>query len=230
VVSPTRATVWVDTVGNHPGALWGAVMGISLPHLISSRGSVVLHASCVERDGAAVALMGQQKAGKSSVAAALLTQGWRLVADDALVVSVAGGRVRAAPSFPALRLWTPLAASLASALGLEQAPIHPSIDKQWIFLDERHWSRRAALDLACLCILGDGRPARMRGLDTMRAVLGGTLDPAPELGRHWRRWFVSARRVASAIPVLRISAPDDFKPDFRFGTGVARELRAAGVL
>jgi hypothetical protein len=230
VLSAMRGTVWVECAGEHPGALWAAVMGLSLPHLLAARGSVVLHASCVEKDGAAVAFTGRQRAGKSSIAAALLTDGWRLVADDALVVTVAGDRVVATPSFPALRLWTPLAASLAATLGLDTAPTHPGIDKKWLFLGDRNWSERTSVDLACLCVIDEERPSRMRGSDSMLAVLAGTFDPEPGLQRHWRRWFDSARRVASSIPVLRVPAPDDFRPDFRFAASVARELRAAGVL
>jgi hypothetical protein len=230
VLSARRGTVWVESAGDHPGALWAAVMGLSLPHLLAARGSVVLHASCVEKDGAAVAFTGRQRAGKSSIAAALLTDGWRLVADDALLVTVAGDRVLATPSFPALRLWTPLAASLAATMGLDQAPTHPGIDKRWLFLGDRNWSERTSVELAGLCIIDEERTGRMRGSDSMLAVLASTFDPEPGLRRHWRRWFDSARRVACSIPVLRVQAPGDFKPDFRFAAGVTRELRAAGVL
>jgi hypothetical protein len=230
VVSPRRRTIWVERTGRYPGAVWGTVMGLSLPHLLSARGSVVLHASCAIKDGIAVAFVGRQRAGKSSIAAGLVTAGWRLVADDSLVVTAAGGRIRVAPSFPALRLWTPLAASLTSALGLEQAPIHPAIDKQWVFLGERYWSDKTRVDLACLCILDEGAPSRLHGPETMLAVLAATYDPEPELPRHWSRWFDSARQLACSVPVLRLSVPGQFGTDFRFVTGVTRQLRAAGVL
>jgi hypothetical protein len=230
VVSPSRRTVWVDRTGRYPGALWGAVMGLSLPHLLSASGSVVLHASCAIRDGTAVAFVGRQRAGKSSIAAGLLTAGWRLVADDSVVLTAAGWRVRVAPSFPALRLWTPLAASLASALGLEKAPIHPAIEKHWVFLSENQWSDKAKVDLACLCILDERSPTRLHGPETMLAVLGATYDPDPELRRHWSRWFESARQLACSIPVIRLSVPSEFDAGFRFTRGVTRQLRAVGVL
>src|SRR5205085_1899055 len=34
VLSAMRGTVWVECAGEHPGALWAAVMGLSLPHLL----------------------------------------------------------------------------------------------------------------------------------------------------------------------------------------------------
>ena len=230
LVSPRRRTVWVERTGRYPGALWGTVMGLSLPHLLSARGSVVLHASCAIKDGTTVAFLGRQRTGKSSIAAALLTDGWRLVSDDSLIASVSDGRVRAAPSFPALRLWTPLATSLASALSLDQAPIHPAIDRHWVFLGERHWSDKVRVDLNCLCVLDDGRPTQLRGPETTLAVLASAYDPEPGLQRDRPRWFDSARRLASSVPVLRLSAPREFSPDFRIARGVTRQLRTAGVL
>lgn len=230
MVSPRRRTVWIERAGPHPGAMWGAVMGISLPHLLSAGGSLLLHASCASKDGRAVAFLGPQRAGKSSITAALLTEGWRVVSDDALVVRTAGGCIRVQPSFPAVRLWAPLAASLASALALERAPIHPAIDKEWVFLKEEQWSDEAEVQLACLCVLDDGRLNRLRGTDTMRAVLAAIYDPQPRSPARWRQWFHSASQLASSLPVLRMSVPTDYRPDFRFGGGITRQLQAANVL
>jgi hypothetical protein len=230
MVSPRRRTVWIERTGPHPGAMWGAVMGISLPHLLSAGGSLVLHASCATKDGRAVAFLGPQRAGKSSITAALLTEGWRVVADDALVVRTAPGCVRVQPSFPAMRLWAPLAASLASALALERAPIHPAVNKEWVFLKEEQWSDHAEVQLACLCVLDDGRLAQLRGTDTMRAVLAAIYDPQTRSPARWRQWFQSASQLASSLPVLRLSVPTDYRPDFRFGCGITRQLQAANVL
>jgi hypothetical protein len=230
MVSPRRRTVWIERPGPHPGAMWGAVMGISLPHLLSAGGSLVLHASCATRDGRAVAFLGPQRAGKSTITAALLTEGWRVAADDALVVRVTEGSIRVQPSFPAMRLWAPVAASLASALALERAPIHPAVDKEWVFLNEQQWSDHPEVQLACLCVLDDGRLPQLRGADRMRAVLAATYDPEARSPGRWRKWFHSASQLASSLPILRMSVPPDYRPDFRFGGGITRQLEAANVL
>jgi hypothetical protein len=127
-------------------------------------------------------------------------------------------------------LWTPLATALASALGLEKAAVHPAVDKQWVFLGQHLWSDRPAVELACLCILEGGDTVRIRGHETMLALLGAVYGPEPELKRNWRRWFDSARNLASSVPVLRLAAPAAFRPDFRFSTDITRQLRAARVL
>lgn len=59
---------------------------------------MVVHGSCVARDGTAVLLLGPPGAGKSDLALRLLGRGWRLVADDQVVMD---GVAVSAP--PALR-------------------------------------------------------------------------------------------------------------------------------
>lgn len=59
---------------------------------------MLVHGSCVARDGAAVLLLGPPGAGKSDLVLRLLGRGWALVADDQVVVE---GPMVSAP--PALR-------------------------------------------------------------------------------------------------------------------------------
>lgn len=230
LVSPARRTVWIRRTGQHPGALWGTVMGVALPHLLGARGATVLHASCASKDGIAVAFVGPQRAGKSSVAAALLTQGWRLLADDAVVVSVDGARVRVEPSFPAVRLWAPLAAQLAAALGLERVPVHPGIEKDWVLLGEREWRCEGKVDLTCLCLLEDARSDQLAGAKRVLALLGATYDPGFRSPARWQRCFEVAHAVASSVPILPLRLPSQLRPDLRLADAVTRQLHAAGVL
>ena len=230
VVSPRRRTVWVDPTEQDPWAVSGTVMGLSLPHLLSARGSMVLRASCAVKDGTAVAFVGGGRSGKSSIAAGLVASGWRLVADDSLVLNTSDDAVRVRPSFPALKLWTPLAASLASSLRAETAPTDRELDRRWVFLGEKHWWSRPRVDLACLCLLEHGPPDELRGPQTVLSVLAATYDPDPGLKRNWRRWFEGAHRLASSVPVLRLPVPAHFDPRFRFVRAVTRHLRAAGLV
>ncbi len=54
-----------------------------------------IHATAVALDGAAVLLLGPSGAGKSDLALRLIDRGWRLVADDRVVLATAGGRLLA---------------------------------------------------------------------------------------------------------------------------------------
>ncbi len=84
------------------------------PLVLSGGGRLVIHASAVVLpDGRAVAFAGPAGAGKSSLAAAMISAGCRLVTDDCLLLEPRGGRWRAVPSYPGLRLWPDMLARFA---------------------------------------------------------------------------------------------------------------------
>jgi HprK-related kinase A len=56
---------------------------------------LVLHAAVVERDGRALLLPGRPGAGKSTLCAALVLAGWRLLSDELALIEPEQGRVRA---------------------------------------------------------------------------------------------------------------------------------------
>ena len=58
--------------------------------------SVLVHASCVALKSAGVLLLGDSGSGKSDLALRLIHEGWRLVADDRTVLSVAKNGIAAA--------------------------------------------------------------------------------------------------------------------------------------
>lgn len=78
--------------------------------LVLSLDALVLHASAVVVDGAAVAFSGPGGCGKSTLALLLERQGYPVVADDALLVRREHGRVVAVPSYAGLRFWPDMAA------------------------------------------------------------------------------------------------------------------------
>lgn len=55
---------------------------------------LVLHAAVVERDGRALVLAADPGSGKSTLCAALVHRGWRLLSDELALVSLADGRVQ----------------------------------------------------------------------------------------------------------------------------------------
>lgn len=55
---------------------------------------LVIHSAVVERDGQALVLAADPGSGKSTLCAALVQQGWRLLSDELALVSLADGRIR----------------------------------------------------------------------------------------------------------------------------------------
>jgi hypothetical protein len=77
-----------------------------LPLALSSRGSLVFHASAVEMpSGEAAIFAGQSGSGKSTLAAAFAAAGSRFLSDDGSVVEERGDRYWTLPSHPSIRLW-----------------------------------------------------------------------------------------------------------------------------
>ena len=80
------------------------IVGTAMAILLYQRGYLVLHASSVNIDDQAVAFLGFSGSGKSSVAAALYTRGYGVLADDVSVVEVIDGQPVVLPGFPQLKL------------------------------------------------------------------------------------------------------------------------------
>ena len=76
-----------------------------MPHILSHRGHLVLHASAVATDQGGIAFIGSSGQGKSTLAACFYQAGFPLITDDGLVIDEAGGQLMAVPSYPGLRLW-----------------------------------------------------------------------------------------------------------------------------
>jgi hypothetical protein len=74
--------------------------------LCHQRGIAVLHAAAAVRDDRAVLVAGDSAAGKSTLLAALLARGWRMVADDLTPVTLDDESMPIVlPTFPELILW-----------------------------------------------------------------------------------------------------------------------------
>lgn len=77
--------------------LLAAEMGMNLQMALGQRRFLLLHAAAVERDGRAIVLTGESGAGKSTLAALLQGRGWRLMADEFVLLDPQTGMVHPFP-------------------------------------------------------------------------------------------------------------------------------------
>jgi len=77
----------------------------ALPLACAAEGALVLHASAVLMENAALLLVGTGGAGKSTMAAMLARDGYPVLADDGVRVEEDADGLRAVPSYPGLRLF-----------------------------------------------------------------------------------------------------------------------------
>jgi HprK-related kinase A len=83
--------------------LLAAEMGMNLQMALAQRRYLLLHASCVERDGRAVLMTGISGAGKSTLAALMMARGWRLMSDEFALVDPETGLVHGFPRLVSLK-------------------------------------------------------------------------------------------------------------------------------
>lgn len=83
-----------------------------LPLALSTVGRFPVHASCVALDDRALLFAGPSGQGKSTLAAALASRGWRTLADDCAVLHQQGDDWLVSPAYPGARLWPDAAARL----------------------------------------------------------------------------------------------------------------------
>jgi HprK-related kinase A len=83
--------------------LLAAEMGMNLQMALGWRRHVLLHASCVERDGRALVMTGASGSGKSTLAAMLGERGWRLMGDEFALLGLASGEIFAFPRLISLK-------------------------------------------------------------------------------------------------------------------------------
>lgn len=81
--------------------LLGTCMGV----ILMQRQVYPLHGSAVAIDGKAYAFVGDSGVGKSTLAAAFLSQGYELISDDVLAISIEGEHAYVTPSYPQQKLW-----------------------------------------------------------------------------------------------------------------------------
>jgi hypothetical protein len=179
--------------------LVGNVMGV----LLYQRGLLVLHGSAIERDGGAIAFLGNSGAGKSSVAAALHTCGHNVVADDVVPVETTPGRATVYPAFPQLKLYP----AIAGALGYDTETLlwlDHTEEKRGCRVPDRFAER--SLPLRAVYILAPGETAEIEPL--------GPQDAVVELIRHsypCKLWhaggaahFRQCVELAQRLPVCRL--------------------------
>jgi len=105
-----------------------SILGPGLGLILQQRGIFALHASAVVMDEVAVVFLGQNGAGKSTMAALMHARGHRLLADDVTPIDIADDGIRVVPSFPQIKLWPDSANVVGTA---EQMPIlHPAFEKR----------------------------------------------------------------------------------------------------
>lgn len=188
-----------------------ALVSVVAGAVLHQRASLPLHASCVLIDGRAVAITAPSGTGKSTLAAALVSAGHRLLSDDICVIRFAeDGAVMALPGAPRLRLYDDSANAVGQ--GSNTVPIACAVR------DKRGWDRPVAdpapRPLAAILRLERAATAGLEHLTGLSAInpMQDIIYRAPlglRLGRG-RELFRGLTRLADKVPIYRMTRPEGF--------------------
>ena len=194
------------------------IAGGVIARILSDRALLVLHASAVELDGRAVALLGGSGAGKSTTAAYLCLAGVPLFTDDTLAVRLADpspgtgadapprcypgtGTVRLRPAaLP--RLGPEIGAWISGSSADERLIARPPL------------SRHEQLELAAAVVLqrregpGELSLTRLGGREAAIGLLRNPRSIGWQEPARLRAEFEAITRLAASIAVLEVSVPE----------------------
>lgn len=138
------------------------LLGAVFATLLHQRGVLVLHASAVEIEGKGVAFIGQKGMGKSTLAAAFLRAGHRLVADDVLAIDFSTpGQPVVIPGFPEIKLNQDVNETV-TLFATDSARPHPDFPKVQKRLSNNFCA--TPTPLAAIYVLGDDKAAHCQAL------------------------------------------------------------------
>ncbi|MBZ5526984.1 MAG: serine/threonine protein kinase [Acidobacteriia bacterium] len=216
-VSREGCEIWADwpdgyTLEDACTYLVGPVLAFAL----RLRGATCLHASAIEVDGLAIALVGAPGAGKSTTAAAFALAGFPVLSDDIVVLSETNGRLFVQPGYPRVNVWPDSARALtgsAAALPL----ITPTWGKHFLPLGQNglRFAGRP-LPLGAVYLLAERQPElaapvveEISGSEAMVTLAANTYQNYLLDAEMRRKDFELFERLAKALPVRRIRRPDD---------------------
>ncbi|MEC9346022.1 MAG: hypothetical protein VYB54_07330 [Pseudomonadota bacterium] len=199
--------------------LVGALIG---SFTVGDPGLLCLHAGAVEQDGRLTVLLGQNMAGKSTLAVALAAAGLRFWCDDRLPVD-RDGLAFALALRPKLRLPLPTAAPAGFRAFVASRTGTPEADMVYLDLEAERcagWGERLPLGRLLVLDRQDGAEMRLDGIATGEVVKALVpLAFAPHMGPLER--LQRLRDLAESCPCQRLAYSDSFRAATFLATGGA---------
>jgi hypothetical protein len=184
------------------------LLGQAFSFALVKAGFEPFHATAVERDGNALALVGESGQGKSTLAASFLADGARLLTDDLMLVSPGDPlRVYSGPS--RIKLLSD-AADLILGPGTTRVPMNREMEKYVIPVSSEDTCHEPAR-LRGLYILEHGEASRadiriepLAPREAFMALVAHTFNRYLSEPARLRRQLVEVSRIVQGVPVKRI--------------------------
>ena len=191
------------------------LLGQALSFALIRQGFEPLHATAVVVDRHAVAFLGSNAFGKSSLAACFLEAGSRLLTDDLLILGESGNRILAYPGPSRLKLFPKIARRFLGQDATSRVHMNPDTDKLILPIEEhRRQGRPVALDAiyalaaprdACRTpyVRVESLSPREAFLELLKGTFNRRLTNQPRLARQ----FSFTARLTDLVAVKKLTYP-----------------------
>ena len=233
--SGTRAEAW-PLPQLDPATCQLLFLNNVLPMALSRQGRLVLHASAVEIDGAALVFVGLSGRGKSTLATSFALQGHALVVDDGLLLEPSAHGWMALPGEAAVRLRRDSQAWLDARLG-DDAPATTAVrytDKTRVAAGPALRFSAQPLPVRAVFVLGDDPRAalQLQPLPPTQALIElvhySFLLDVGDRARHTLQ-LRHAAALTTTCPVLRLDYPRRYEDLAQVQQVVLAAADAAGT-
>ncbi|WML25171.1 aldolase [Neobacillus sp. OS1-33] len=113
--------------GSIEGEIRLFILGTCMGVILQQKKILPLHGSAIEIDGRAYAFIGNSGAGKSTLASAFLNNGYRLLTDDVIAISLSQEDIPfVTPSYPQQKLWQ----ESLNEFGMDHQKYHPLFERE----------------------------------------------------------------------------------------------------
>ena len=174
-----------------------------------------LHASVVANGRHSVALLGESGTGKSSMVAALLAIGWKLISDDLAMVRIERDHCKVHPGLPRLKLCPDVASMYCSQQTVADSARRVSNKLVWHL--DTHRYRSSPIKLSCCVLLN--RTSRESGdiaafsecskTEALLTFLRNAYNTIKSDALRARTQFEFFSQLANSVPVLKLDYSDN---------------------
>ena len=191
------------------------MLGQALSFALVRQGFEPLHATVVVVDDQAIAFLGDNAFGKSSLAACFLEAGHRLLTDDLLILRESRNRVIAYPGPPRIKLFPKVARRFLGLTAASRVQMNADTNKLILPIDEhRRCTRPNGLD-AIYALAAPRDACRSPGVsietlpprEAFMELVKGTFNRRLVSQQRLERQFDFAARLTNLIAVKRLAYP-----------------------
>ena len=186
------------------------LLGSCMGAILWQRGGMLLHGSCVAKDGKGLLLTGASGAGKSTLAREFLRNGWQLVTDDVASIVVKDGVHYVQSSYPSQKLWQ----DAMERYTLEGESLYQENRKDKYHVDASAYFKEGLTPLCGVVRLAVGEETAVHpveGIAQVDQLMKNTYRPYMIPAEHRERHFQRCVALADEVPMLlgiRTDAPD----------------------